>query len=96
MVKENTIKKDSATAKKVKKAVLRKKFSGVVLSDKMDKTITVRVDKVKIHPKYQKRYTASKKYKVHDEKNQFKIDDKVAFEECRPMSKDKRWRVIYS
>lgn len=96
MVKENTIKKVNNVSKKVKKAVLRKKFNGVVLSDKMDKTITVRVDKVKIHPKYKKRYTASKKYKVHDEKNQFKIDDKVTFEECRPMSKDKRWRVIYN
>jgi len=61
----------------------------------MDKTIVVKVDSVKIHPKYKKRYTMSKKYKVHDEKNKFKVDDKVIFIECRPLSKDKKWRVVY-
>lgn len=80
----------------VKKEVIRKKFNGVVTSDKMGKTIVVRVDRVEISPKYGKRFTASKKYKVHDEKNQYKEGDKVAFEECRPISKDKKWRVIYS
>lgn len=78
------------------KEVIKKKFIGVVSSDKMDKTIVVRVERVKIHPKYHKRYKVSRKYKVHDEKNQFKIDDKVTFVECRPLSKDKRWRVIYN
>lgn len=78
-----------------KKKVIRKKFSGIVVSDKMDKTIIVRIDRVKIHPKYKKRYSVSKRYKVHDEKNKFKVDDKVIFIECRPLSKDKRWRVIY-
>ena len=82
--------------KETKKEVIKKKFSGVVVSDKMDKTIVVRVDMTKIHPKYGKRYTMSKKYKVHDEKGQFKIDDKVIFVECRPLSKDKRWRVLYN
>lgn len=77
-------------------AVIKKSFTGVVASDKMDKTISVKVDSVKIHPKYKKRYTVTKKYKVHDEKNQFKEGDKVSFVECRPLSKDKRWRVIYS
>jgi len=77
------------------KQVIKKKFNGVVTSDKMNKTIVVRVDTVKIHPKYRKRYTVSKKYKVHDEKEQFKIDDKVTFIECRPLSKEKRWRVNY-
>ncbi len=70
-------------------------FKGVVVSDKMEKTIVVRVDRVKAHPKYKKRYIVSKNYKVHDEKNKFKIGDKVVFAECRPLSKDKRWRVIY-
>ncbi len=79
----------------VKKPVTKKKFSGVVVSAKMNKTIVVRIDRVKIHPKYKKRYTVSKKYKVHDEKNQFKEDAKVTFIECRPLSKDKRWRVVY-
>ena len=80
--------------KEIKK-VIKKKFNGVVVSDKMDKTIVVKVDRVRVHPKYKKRYTVSKKYKVHDEKNMLKEGDKVTFIECRPISKDKRWRVIY-
>lgn len=76
------------------KIIIRKKFSGVVVSDKSDKTIVVKVDTVKIHPKYKKRYTVSQKYKVHDEKNDFKTGDKVSFVECRPLSRDKRWRVV--
>ena len=72
----------------------QRKFTGVVVSDKVTKTIVVKVESVKIHPKYQKRYTESRKYKVHDEKNQFKIGDKVVFVQCRPLSKDKRWRVL--
>jgi len=75
--------------------IIKRKFNGVVTSDKMDKTITVSVESVKLHPKYKKRYTVSKKYKVHDEKNLYKAGDKVGFLECRPLSKDKRWRVIY-
>ena len=78
------------------KKVIRKKFDGVVVSDKQDKTIVVEVDSVKVHPKYKKRYTVSKKYKVHDEKNQYKEGDKVSFTPCRPISKDKKWRVVYS
>ena len=81
---------------KTNKRVIKKKFNGIVIGDKMDKTIVVRVDRVRVHPIYRKRYTVSKKYKVHDEKNKFKIDDKVNFIECRPLSKQKRWRVIYS
>jgi len=77
-----------------KKEIISRKFTGVVVSDKSDKTIVVKVEAVKKHPKYQKRYTVSKKYKVHDEKNQYKTGDKVTFIECRPLSKDKRWRVI--
>jgi small subunit ribosomal protein S17 len=96
--------KNSTKAAKIKttapkteeKSTIRKKFSGVVVSDAMDKTIVVKVDSVKIHPKYKKRFTMSKKYKVHDEKNQFKENDAVTFIECRPYSKDKKWRVIYS
>ena len=81
---------------KIQKEVIKKKFQGIVVSDKQDKTIVVKVDRVKIHPKYKKRFTVSKKYKVHDEKNQYREGDKVSFIECRPLSKDKRWRVIYS
>lgn len=71
-----------------------KKFSGVVASDKNDKTLVVSVESVKIHPKYKKRYTVSKRYKVHDEENKYKVGDKVSFIECRPISKDKKWRVL--
>jgi len=73
----------------------KRTLEGVVASDKMDKTIVVVVENVKIHPKYKKRYTVTKRYKVHDEKNQYKEGDKVRFMECRPLSKDKRWRVLY-
>jgi len=79
---------------KQEKTKIARKFSGIVISDKMDKTIVVRVDRTRIHPKYRKRYTVSKNFKVHDEKNQFKIGQKVEFIECRPLSKDKKWRVI--
>jgi small subunit ribosomal protein S17 len=77
-----------------KKAVIIRKFKGVVVSDKMDKTIVVKVERVKIHPKYKKRYKVSKKYKVHDENNKYKEGDQVIFRQCRPISKDKKWRVI--
>jgi len=80
--------------KEVKEKKLRK-FKGEVVSDKMSKTIVVRVDSFKMHPKYQKRYRVSHKYKVHDEKEHYKVGDIVEFVECRPLSKDKRWRVIY-
>jgi len=75
-------------------AVISRKFEGVVVSDKNDKTIIVSVESVKKHPKYHKRYIVSQKYKVHDETNQYKVGDKVTFIECRPLSRDKRWRVI--
>ncbi len=77
-----------------KKKKIDRIFKGVVVSDKMDKTIVVRVDRTKTHPKYKKRYTVSKKYKVHDEKNKYKAGDKVVFIACRPFSKDKKWRVL--
>jgi len=73
-----------------------RKFAGVVVSNKNDKTVVVLVETVKMHPKYQKRYTVSRRYKVHDEKNQYKEGDKVSFIPCRPLSRDKRWRVLYN
>lgn len=71
-----------------------KKFQGIVVSDKMNKTIVVKVTRTKKHPLYKKRYVVSEKYKVHDPKEEAKIEDEVIFEECRPLSKDKRWRLI--
>ncbi|NMB48252.1 30S ribosomal protein S17 [Candidatus Kuenenbacteria bacterium] len=69
-------------------------LTGQVVSIKMAKTIVVLVERTKIHPKYQKRYKTSKRYKVHNEKGLYKLGDKVSFMECRPLSKDKRWRVL--
>lgn len=66
----------------------------MVVSDKMVKTVVVRVDRMKMHPKYKKRYTMSKKYKAHDEKREYHIGDKVIMEETKPLSADKRWRVV--
>ncbi|MFH1233097.1 MAG: 30S ribosomal protein S17 [Patescibacteria group bacterium] len=86
----------NAQQKNIKNKVIKRKFNGVVTSDKMDKTIVVSVDRVKIHSRYKKRYTISKKYKVHDEKNQYKEGDKVQFIETRPISKDKKWIVKHS
>jgi small subunit ribosomal protein S17 len=80
--------------KQIKPEIIRRRFSGLVVGDKSDKTIVVRVDSVKIHPKYKKRYTTSRRYQVHDEKNSHKVGDKVSFVECRPLSHSKRWRVI--
>lgn len=76
------------------KSVKRRWFKGIVVSDKMDKTITVLVNRYKKHPKYEKRYKVSKKYKAHDGKNEYKIGDKVVIQETRPISKDKRWTVV--
>ncbi|MGB0757788.1 MAG: 30S ribosomal protein S17 [Patescibacteria group bacterium] len=71
-----------------------KTFTGVVVSDAMDKTVVVRVDRQFAHPRYGKRVSTSKKYKVHDENNEFKTGDTVSFVESKPFSKDKRWEVI--
>ena len=71
----------------------KRTMKGVVVSDKMDKTVVVKVNTTKTHPKYLKRYKVSKKYKAHDEKNEFKIGVQVLIIETRPMSKEKRWEV---
>lgn len=72
----------------------KKTMVGVVVSDKMDKTVVVRVEKTEIHPKFKKHYKFHKKYKAHDEKNECREGDLVMIEETRPLSKEKRWRVI--
>ena len=76
------------------KEKIRRKLEGVVVSDKMDKTAVVLVKRLKEHPKYKKRYWVSKRFKAHDEKNEYKIGDRVVIEETRPLSKEKRWKVI--
>ncbi len=74
--------------------VLKRQFTGVVLSAKEQKTIHVNVKTIKMDAKYKKQYSTSKKFAVHDEKGTAKAGDTVVFEECRPLSKTKRWRVI--
>lgn len=71
----------------------RKSLIGIVASDKMDKTIVVRVETRVAHPLYGKIIRTSKKYKAHDENNEARIGDKVAIVETRPLSKDKNWRL---
>ena len=73
---------------------LRKTRVGVVTSDKMDKTIVVSVETLVEHPLYKKRIKQTKKFKAHDEQNECKSGDKVRIMETRPLSKDKRWRVV--
>lgn len=77
-----------------KKSTNRRQLIGIVVSDKMDKTAVVKVDRTVLHSKYLKRFTKSKKYKAHDAKNKAKVGDKVVIEETRPISKDKSWRII--
>jgi small subunit ribosomal protein S17 len=69
-------------------------LTGVVVSDKADKTVTVRVERRVMHPVYKKFITRSKKYAAHDETNACKTGDSVRIEECRPISKSKRWVVL--
>lgn len=71
----------------------RKTQVGVVVSDKMDKTVVVKVDRLVKHDLYNKYIKRSVKYKVHDEKNLSKAGDRVQIIECRPLSKDKRWSL---
>jgi len=72
----------------------RRVLRGTVVSDKMDKTITVEISTKKSHPLYSKRVKYSKKIKAHDEKNEAKIGDVVEIMETRPLSKDKNFRLI--
>lgn len=71
-----------------------RKLKGTIISNKMHKTVVVRVDRLKKHEKYQKFYRLSQKFKAHDEKDEYQIGDIVLIEETRPLSKDKRWRVV--
>ena len=66
---------------------------GVVVSDKMDKTVVVMVERLVQHPKYKKHLKRRKKVKAHDEQNRCSIGDRVMIAETRPLSRDKRWRV---
>jgi len=69
-------------------------LQGTVVSDKMDKTVVVEVERRVMHPVYKKFIKRSKKYAAHDETNAHKVGDTVRIEECRPISKSKRWTVV--
>jgi small subunit ribosomal protein S17 len=83
-----------ATATAGRPKTRKRKLIGVVVSDKMDKTIVVLVERRFSHLKYGKFLTARKKFKAHDEKNEFKTGDKVVIVEHRPLSREKRWKAI--
>ena len=74
--------------------ILRKTRVGIVTSDKMDKTVVVTIKNRVRHPLYNKIVNDTVKYKAHDENNECGVGDKVLIMECRPYSKDKRWRVV--
>ena len=69
-------------------------LQGVVVSDKMDKTVTVKVERRLLHPLYKKLIIRSKKFAAHDENNSKKVGDVVNIRECRPISKQKHWEVV--
>lgn len=70
-------------------------MKGRVVSDKMDKTIVVEIERLKKHPRYKKYFKVNKKYKVHDAQEKYNVGDTVEFVECRPISKDKKWKAVY-
>ena len=86
MYMKTTTKKTTVTS--------RKKLTGKVVSDKMDKTVVVNVNRYVAHKKYGKYFKIDKRYKAHDENNTYKVGDMVVIEECRPLSKDKNFTVL--
>ena len=70
-----------------------RRLSGTVVSDKMDKTVVVAVERIKRHPLYRKRYTVTKKFLAHDEDNSTKVGEQVQIKEVSPKSRRKRWQV---
>ena len=73
---------------------MSRKLKGTIVSDKMNKTRVVAVTRTKKHSRYLKYYKATERFKAHDEKNEYKKGDLVVIEETRPMSKEKRWKII--
>ena len=72
----------------------KKTLQGMVVSDKMTKTVVVEVERMKEHPKYKRRFKIHKKYKAHDQNQEYHVGDRVLIEETKPISKDKNWIVI--
>lgn len=82
------------TQKTTENSKLARQFTGIVKSSKQDKTIQVVVKTRKMHPVYKKQYWMSKTYAVHDEQGVANVGDTISFQECRPLSKTKRWRIV--
>ena len=76
------------------KIIKKQQMIGVIVSDKMQKTVVVKVDIKKRHPKYHKSYTISRRFKAHDENSEYHTEDKVVIESIRPMSKEKKFKVL--
>jgi small subunit ribosomal protein S17 len=73
---------------------MKHKLQGIIISDKMNKTRVVAVSRLKRHPRYKKYYKVTRKFKAHDENNEYKAGDKVIIEETKPLSREKRWKII--
>lgn len=86
--------KPAATRPTAEKVVHHRRFTGTVVKVSAAKTIAVEVNRVVTDPKYRKQYKRTTKYLVHDEGNTAKVGDEVVFVECRPISKQKRWRLV--
>ena len=74
--------------------IQHRKLEGVVVSDKMAKTVVVAIERLKLNKKYKKQFKVTTKFKAHDENGEYHTGDKVIIEETRPISRDKRWKVI--
>ncbi len=85
---------NKANAQAASDRTARKQRVGLVISDKMDKTVVVQIDRRMPHPQYGKMVTRTRKLKAHDEENSAKLGDTVRIMETRPLSKDKRWRLV--
>ncbi|MBI4193375.1 MAG: 30S ribosomal protein S17 [Candidatus Colwellbacteria bacterium] len=77
-----------------RETVHTRRLEGVIVSDKMAKTVVVEVTRVKRHPKYGKYYRVSKRLKAHNEEGEYRAGERVVIEETRPLSREKRWRVV--
>lgn len=72
----------------------KRKLTGVVVSDKMSKTRVVSISRLKKHPKYLKYFKATSRFKAHDENNEYKTGDTVIIEESKPISREKKWKIV--
>ena len=88
-MEKKTVKKEMTS-----KEVSKRQFEGVVVSISGNKTVKVKVDTHKIHPKYNKQYKQSRNFAAHDETGKAKVGDMVVIQECRPLSATKRWFVV--